>query len=164
MLSGLLKFILGFLLAIAVLVGSGVAVALYFMNRTSLPPARPIYANDSPTIATPNSQKTDVKTTPTSKAITSASSPTPTPNPTSTPTETPAVLPPGAYQGRVTWSEGLSLRAEAQQDAERVGSVAFNEKVIVLESNQEKSWVKIRTEGSKQEGWVKAGNIEKVEE
>ncbi|AUS99055.1 peptide-binding protein [Nostoc sp. CENA543] len=157
MVSGLLKFILGFLLAIAVLVGSGVAVALYFMNRTSIPPARPIYANDSPTVATPTPKKTNVKTTSTSKT-----SPNPTPSPTPISTETPEALPPGAYKGRVTWSEGVSLRAAAQQDAERVGSVAFNEQVIVLEANQDKSWVKIRTEGSKQEGWLKIGNIEKV--
>ncbi|WP_427163039.1 SH3 domain-containing protein [Aliinostoc sp. HNIBRCY26] len=159
MISGLLKFILGFLLAIAVLVGSGVAVALYFMNRTSIPPARPIYANDSPTVATPTPKKTNAKTTPTS-----AISPTPTPSPTPTSTETPEALPPGAYKGRITWEEGVSLRVAAQQDAERVGSVAFNEQVIVLEANQDKSWVKIRTEGSKQEGWLKIGNIEKVEQ
>lgn len=159
MLSGLLKFILGFLLAITVLVGSGVAVALYFMNRTSIPPARPIYANDSPAIATPASKKTEPKTTSTPKAVASA-----TPTPSATPTETPEALPPGAYKGRVTWADGVSLRAEAQQEAERVGSVAFNEQVIVLETNQDKSWVKIRTEASKQEGWLKIGNVEKVEQ
>ncbi|UKP00868.1 SH3 domain-containing protein [Nostoc sp. UHCC 0870] len=155
MVSGLLKFILGFLLAIAVLVGSGVAVALYFMNRTAIPPTKPTYANDSPALQTSNPQKTDLNTTPTPNAIMS-------PTPSATPTESSEALPPGAYQGRVTWSEGLSLRAEPKQDAERVGSVAFKQNIIVLEENQDKSWLKIRIEGSKQEGWVKAGNIERV--
>ncbi|WP_414579662.1 SH3 domain-containing protein [Anabaena sp. CCY 9402-a] len=157
MVSGLLKFILGFLLAIAVLVGSGVAVALYFMNRTAIPPTKPTYANDSPALQTSNPQKTDLKSTPTPKAIIS-----PTPSATPTPTESSEALPPGAYQGRVTWSEGLSLRAEPKQDAERVGSVAFKQNIIVLEENQDKKWLKIRIEGSKQEGWVKVGNIERV--
>ncbi|MBD2362594.1 SH3 domain-containing protein [Anabaena minutissima FACHB-250] len=159
MVSGLLKFILGFLLAIAVLVGSGVAVALYFMNRTAIPPTKPTYANDSPALQTPNPQKTGLKTTPTPKSTTSPSS---TPSPTPTPTESSEALPPGAYQGRVTWSEGLSLRAEPKQDAERVGSVAFKQNIIVLEENQDKKWLKIRIEGNKQEGWVKVGNIERV--
>lgn len=155
MISGLLKFILGFLLAIAVLLGSGVAVALYFMNRTSMPPDKPIYANDSPVRTTSNTPKTDVKSTPKPKVTTSV-------NPTPNVTPSTEALPPGAYQGRVIWAEGLSLRAEPQQDAERVGSVAFQENIIVLQENQDKKWVKIRTEGSKQEGWVKVGNIERV--
>ncbi|QLE58073.1 SH3 domain-containing protein [Nostoc sp. TCL26-01] len=159
MFSGLLKFILGFFLAIAILVGSGVAVALYFMNRTAIPPAKPIYANDSPALKDPNSPED--KTTPTSESQASAS-PSSTPSPT--PTETPDALPKGAYKGRVTWSQGLSLRAEPTQDAERIGGVGFNEKIIVLEENSDKTWVKIRTEDSKQEGWIKIGNIQRVDE
>ncbi|WP_323808708.1 hypothetical protein [Nostoc sphaeroides] len=34
----------------------------------------------------------------------------------------------------------------------------------MLEENQDKSWQKIRLEGSEQEGWVKAGNTQKVDE
>lgn len=163
MVSGLLKFILGILLAIAVLVGSGVAVALYFMNRTAIPPAKPIYANDNPVLNVPNPEKTNLKPKATPKSTTTAN---PITSPSDTPTEksTPAELPPGAYSGRVTWSEGLSLRSEPDQDAERVGGVGFNAKIIVLEENADKSWVKIRIEDTKQEGWVKIGNIEKLEQ
>jgi hypothetical protein len=149
---------LGFLLAIAVLLGSSVAVALYFMNRTSIPPAKPLYSNDNPALKTTNTSKVDVENTPTSELKTSVS-PTPIVTPTTEPSEK---LPPGAYQGRVIWAEGLSLRSEPQQDAERVGSVAFQENIIVLQENEDKTWLKIRTEGSKQEGWVKVGNIERV--
>jgi hypothetical protein len=154
MLSGLLKFILGVFLAIAVLIGSGVAVALYFMNRTAIPPARPIFSNDSPALQTKSPKAADKETTSTSS---------PTPNPSASPTEPSEPLPPGAYRGRVSWSEGLSMRAEPNQDAERIGGATFNQKVIILEESQDKGWQKIRLEGDKQEGWVKAGNIERVD-
>ncbi|WP_066380999.1 SH3 domain-containing protein [Anabaena sp. CA = ATCC 33047] len=160
MFSGLLKFILGFLLAIAVLVGSGVAVALYFINRTAIPPARPIFANDSPSVKNSDSPNSDVKNTPTSTPTTS---PTPTASPSPSPSPTSEELPPGAYRGTVTWAEGVRLRGEANQDAQTVGGVGFNEKIIVLEESQDKNWVKIRSEASQQEGWIKVGNIKRDE-
>ncbi|MBE9207167.1 SH3 domain-containing protein [Nostoc sp. LEGE 06077] len=152
MLSGLLKLILGFVLAIAVLLGTGLTVALYFINQTAIPPTKPIFANDNPSLK--------------NQATKEAKDETPTePEPTTTPTPTPTPtkqLPPGAYPGRVTWSEGLSLRAEPNQEAEKVGGVTFNQKITVLEENPDKTWVKIRPEDSEQEGWVKIGNIERV--
>ncbi|ALF53598.1 peptide-binding protein [Nostoc piscinale CENA21] len=155
MLSGLLKLILGFILAIAVLLGTGMTVALYFINQTAIPPNKPIFANDNPSLKNraTNEPKNDSVITPESEA---------TPTPSATPTKSPEKLPPGAYQGRVTWSDGLSLRAEPNQSAEKVGGVTFNQKIIVLEENPDKTWVKIRTEGSDQEGWVKIGNIERT--
>ncbi|WGV23993.1 SH3 domain-containing protein [Halotia branconii] len=150
MLSGLLKFILGVSLAIAVLIGSGVAVALYFMNRTAIPPAKPIFSNDSPAVQNKSPKATNKETA-------SSSSDSATPN------ESAEALPPGAYRGRVTWSEGLSMRAEPNQDAERIGGATFNQRVIILEESQDKDWQKIRLEGGTKEGWVKAGNIERVD-
>ncbi|WP_071188368.1 SH3 domain-containing protein [Trichormus sp. NMC-1] len=161
MLSGLLKFILGFVLAIAVLLGSGLTVALYFVNRNSIPPERPKFANDNPKPKPDKPKPTPVKTTSTPK-------PTPkteaTPSPTPTPTESPDSLPPGAYRGIVTWSQGLRLRTEPKQDAERNGGVGFNQKIIVLEESADKVWQKIRVEDSGQEGWVKAANTKRSEE
>ncbi|OCQ97421.1 peptide-binding protein [Nostoc sp. MBR 210] len=155
MLSGLLKLILGFILAIAVLLGTGMTVALYFINQTAIPPNKPIFANDNPSLKNQATKeaKDDSVITP---------EPESTPTPSATPTKSPEKLPPGAYQGRVTWSDGLSLRAEPNQSAEKVGGVTFNQKIIVLEENPDKTWVKIRTEVSDQEGWVKIGNIERT--
>ncbi|WP_414548624.1 SH3 domain-containing protein [Anabaena sp. CCY 0017] len=150
MFTNLLKFILGVILAIAILTGSGVAVALYFMNRAFMPPPKPLFANDTPALK---------EEAPPATEVSSASTPKPTPTPTPTPTDE---LPPGAYQGRVTWPQGLSVRAEPNMDAERVAGVGANEEVIVLEESQDKNWQKIRTAG-KQEGWVKIGNTERVE-
>jgi hypothetical protein len=157
MFSGLLKFILGILLAIAVLLGGGVAVGLYFLNRTSIPPTKPTYANDSPALKDPDS-KNKTQATPTSEDKPETATPSPTP------TETEEALPKGAYRGKITWPQGVSLRAEPTSESERVGGAAFNEKIIVLEENSDKVWKKVRVESSKIEGWTKVGNIERVDE
>ncbi|BAY61578.1 hypothetical protein NIES22_16450 [Calothrix brevissima NIES-22] len=165
MFTNVLKFILGVLLAIAILIGSGVATALYFMNRTAIPPSKPIFPNDN------QSQKIQ-SPKPTGKVAQSQStaSPSPSASPSPTPTESPTAeaspqpLPAGAYRGKVTWSQGLSLRSEPKQDAERVGGVGFNQKVVILEESPDKLWQKIRQEDTNQEGWVKAGNTQRVDD
>ncbi|MEH2067993.1 MAG: SH3 domain-containing protein [Nostoc sp.] len=169
MLSGLIKYILGIFLALAVLVGGGVAVALYFMNRTGIAPAKPIFSNDSPSVKAqaPKATQPGGKPTSTPGATTQSSpKPTSTPTPTESPKATPSPkpLPSGAYRGRVSWAEGLILRAQPNQDAERIGGVGFNQKIIILEQSEDKAWQKIRLENTEQEGWVKAGNTEKTNE
>ncbi|MCV3214104.1 SH3 domain-containing protein [Plectonema radiosum NIES-515] len=164
MVSNVLKYILGIFLAIVVLIGGGVATALYFMNRTAVPPTKPIFANDSPEIKAqaPKTPGASPALTPTPfEARTTKPNVTPTLSPDTTESKKP--LPAGAYNARVSWSQGLSLRAEAKQDAEKVGGVGFNQKIIVLEESQDKVWQKIRLEDSDQEGWVKAGNTKKVD-
>ncbi|RUR86151.1 SH3 domain-containing protein [Chlorogloeopsis fritschii PCC 9212] len=173
MLVGILKFVLGFLLAIAILIGGGVATALYLMNRISALPAKPIYANDKPAVKAqapkPNNQtsKEQVKT---SSGAFIQESPSPNPSSTEKPKEelkteeSPKPLPSGAYQARVTWQQGLTMRKEPTADAERVGGVGFNQKVIILEESSDKAWQKIRLEDGTQEGWIKAGNTQKVDE
>jgi hypothetical protein len=166
MISNLLKFTLGIFLALAILIGSGLAAALYFMNRTAIPPARPTFSNDTPAVQPPAPKPkvtvAKAKTTPTAKAT---STPTPTAISTASPTPeaSPTPLPPGAYRGIVTWPQGLSLRSEPLQDASRIGGIAFNQKVVILEESPDQAWQKIRLE-SGEEGWVKAGNTQKVEE
>ncbi|MBD2355567.1 SH3 domain-containing protein [Tolypothrix sp. FACHB-123] len=172
MFSNVLKFILGILLAIAILIGSGVATALYFLNRTAIPPTKPIFSNDNPSQKVQSPKPGDKVAKNTNSSATPSPSPsanaTASPSPTSTESpkveESPTPLPPGAYRGTVTWSQGLSLRAEPKQDAERVGGVGFNQKVVILEESPDKLWQKIRQEDTNQEGWVKAGNTQRVEE
>jgi hypothetical protein len=161
MFANILKFILGFILAIAVLVGGGVAVGLYFMNRATIAPNKPIFANDEPAVkaSAPKTPAPKVSSGPTSKAEPEAT-PTPTPTP-----ENKDKLPAGAYKARVTWSQGLSLRKDPTQNAERIGGIGFNADIIVLEESQDKTWQKIRSVGGgDQEGWVKAGNTKQVDE
>lgn len=164
MIANIFKFIFGFFLAIAILIGGGVATALYFMNRTSINPPKPIYSNDQSEIKA-KAAKEAAKATPDQKSpsspATTASKPTPTPTPT--PTKVTEELPPGAYTARVTWPQGLSIRTQPQAEAERAGGVGFNEEVIVLSQSNDGAWQKIRLKGSDQEGWVKTGNTQKTE-
>lgn len=162
MLSNILKVILGVLLAMAILVGGGAALAIYFMNRTSINPPKPVFTNDNAEV-----KAEAAKTTPTPGATTAANPQTKTtPKPKPTPTtsaEQEKPLPPGAYPATVTWPQGLILRAEPGANGERLGGVGFNAKVVVLESSSDKNWQKIRIESSGKEAWVKAGNTKKVE-
>ena len=163
MLSNILKVILGVLLAMAILVGGSAALAIYFMNRTSINPPKPVFTNDNAAV------KAEAAKTATPGATTAANPQTKTtPQPKPTPTtsesqEQEKPLPPGAYPATVTWPQGLILRSEPGVNAERLGGVGFNAKVVVLESSSDKNWQKIRIESSGKEAWVKAGNTKKVE-
>ena len=160
MLSNILKLILGVLLAIAILIGGGAALAIYFMNRTSINPGKPIFSNDKASVKA-EAAKNNPTPTPTTQT---KNTPKPKPTPTKSPEASEKPLPPGAYRATVTWPQGLILRAQPQVNAERLGGVGFNAKVIVLQSNNDKSWQKIRIQSSGQEAWVKAGNTRKVAE
>lgn len=156
MLSGLLKFVLGFLLAIAVLLGSGITIAIYFINRTAITPEKPMFANDNPD-PKPNLPKVTPK-----KVV--KVKPKPTAKPTPTPElvrESPTPLPAGSYTAVVTWPQGLSVRDKPAFEGQAIGGVAGNQKVIILETSQDGEWQKIRIPDTNQEGWVKAGNTEK---
>lgn len=155
MLSNILKTILGVLLAIAILLGGGAALAIYFMNRTSMTPPKPVFSNDKAAV------KAQAAKTPTPGATT-APKPKPTPKKLAL-EEQEKPLPPGAYPATVTWPQGLILRAEPKINAERLGGIGFNAKVIVLELSNDKTWQKVRIESSGKEAWVKAGNTKKVE-
>ncbi|MBD2776438.1 SH3 domain-containing protein [Iningainema tapete] len=170
MVADVMKFILGFFLAISVLAGAGTATVLYLMNKTSALPSKPVFVNDLPslkaqvpksaligsTATTPIESKTQPQAKPAVK-----SKPTPTASPKA---KTVKSLPPGAYSARVTWRQGLVMRTQPQQDGERLGGVGYNQKVFVLEESADKTWQKIRSQDGEQEGWVKAGNTRKVDE
>jgi len=160
----ILKYTLGIFLALAILAGGGVAAALYFMNRTSAPPTKPIFANDSPAVRGVKPKPTVPKAAKVPSKPEAKGEASPKPSPTPKASESPKPLPPGAYQARVTWKQGLILRAEAKQDAERLGGVGYNSRVIVVQQSEDNVWQKIRLEDGEQEGWVKAGNTQKVDE
>ncbi len=69
-------------------------------------------------------------------------------------------LPPGSFEGRVTYAEGLVLRDSGTPGAKTIGSVEFNEKVTILETSADSEWQKIRTKSDK-DGWIRGGNIQK---
>lgn len=151
--SNLAKLLLGFVLAIALLLGGAVTLAMYFMYKVSTPPPKPVFANDTTKVRLqrPTSSKAPIKKIATPIKSESA---TPSSNP----------LEPGAYYARVTWPQGLVLRSEPNLDADRVGSADHNQQIVVLQASADKNWERIRFENGEQEGWVKAGNTERVKE
>jgi Bacterial SH3 domain len=173
--SGFFKFFLGFLIAIALLVGGGVAVALYFVTKLTTPPPKPVFANDKPAIAQTKSSPVASKptaipptqlnaaSTPTATTVAVQSSPSPSASATPTPEETPSPKPlePGAYRGRVTWPDGLIVRNAPGTEAERIGGIAYNQQVVIVSESDDKRWIKVRVEENNQEGWVKAGNVKR---
>lgn len=148
--SGLVKLILGVIIAIALLISGSVALALIFINRSSSPPPKPIFANDSSAVKKA-ANKSQPKTS------------TPVPNQKPAPKSKPSPLASGSYPARVTWNQGLSLRTEPNLEAERVGSLDYNQKIVVLEQSQDEKWQRVRLADSDLEGWVKAGNTERVQ-
>lgn len=147
-LSGISKFILGVLLAAAILFGAGVSLTRYLLARLATPPPRPVFANDpspSPTAAVAASPSPSP-----------AEAPVASPSPESSPS--PAAQ---GYQARVTQPIGLILRQEATADAAQLGGVEYNQEVVVLEDSPDGGWQKVRLSNGT-EGWIKGGNTERV--
>jgi len=148
--SSFFQFIVGFFLGI-ILFGAGIAGGAYFfLTNVAVNPSKHLFAEEK----TP--KKEDIP-----KPVEVKKEEIPKPVETK-PEEKTEELPNGAYKARVTWSTGLSLRAEASRDAERVGGIDYNTEVIILTTSNDGQWQKVRVSSSGQEGWVKAGNVEKI--
>lgn len=151
--AGLVKLVLGFIIAIALIISGGVALALIFINRASSPPPKPIFANDIGAV------KKAANTTAKPKTPTVAAS---KPTPVKTIKPSPSPLASGTYSARVTWSQGLSLRTEPNLESERVGGLDYNQQIVVLEQSQDQKWQRVRLADGDLEGWIKVGNTERV--
>jgi hypothetical protein len=155
-LSSIFQFIVGFLLGLLILAGGTTALAYVFFSKMTANPPKPVFAEEekeNPTAKTPTPQAS-----PDQKAVAEA------PETESESATQEEVLPPGAYRAKVTWSEGLSIRSEPSREAERIGGVGYNGELIVLQESQDKQWQKVRLSEGTLEGWIKTGNVEKIEE
>lgn len=148
-LSGMLKFVLGFVLAIALLFLAGAGLTRYLLTRLATPPPRPTFPNDpSPSVAaSPPSPAASAVVSPAASPVVEAS---PSPEPSS-----------AGYRARVTQPIGLIVRQEPNSDASRIGGVEYNREVTVLEDSPDGAWQKIRLANGG-EGWVKGGNTERL--
>ncbi|AFY39431.1 SH3 type 3 domain protein [[Leptolyngbya] sp. PCC 7376] len=155
--SGFFQFIFGFILGVLLLVAGSVGAAYYIFNRMASAPPKPVFSEtiEAPVEETPAETEAPVEETAAAEAE----------------EETEAVeeaeaeeeddVPEGAFNARVTWSSGLSLRDEPNVNASRIGGVDYNEELLVIGESDDKVWQKVRTQGG-QEAWVKAGNVEKI--
>lgn len=144
---GLTKLILGISLALVLLSLTGVATARYFMAKLSVLPPRPVFENDV-------TLQTEETTAPAEAEPAQAKSAAP-----DTPT---AETPPGSYAAIVVQPLGLVMRSGPGAEHEQLGGVDYQDEVLVLETNEAGTWMKVRIESTGQEGWVKAGNTQNV--
>ncbi|MGK7895688.1 MAG: SH3 domain-containing protein [Xenococcus sp. (in: cyanobacteria)] len=163
--SSIFQFILGFVLGVTLIatVGAGIAY-FYFSKMSSHVPVKPVFEEEKQPLASSEQDSIAQEDSPiTPEATTEAAAipePTPEPEPEPEPIPEPE-LPPNAYFARVTWPQGLSLRAQPSVDAERVGGIGYDARIIILGESSDKKWQRIRVPQSQQEAWVKAGNIKK---
>ncbi len=128
----------------------------FFITQMSTQPPKPIFAEERGGVK-------PIAAKPKPKAKTAAAIPSPAPaakdplNPNA-----PDKLPPGSYDAKVVWKEGLSLKKDPQLGAAKVGGVAFNAKVAIVKTSDDKQWVLIQSETDNLQGWVRAGNIDKA--
>ncbi len=146
-----LQLIIGITIGLAGLGAIGGGIGYYFfVTQMSTRPPKPVFAEERQGYKPPATAK--------QKAAVAAK-----------PTQSPIVkdpnviekLPPEAYDAKVVWKDGLSLKKEPDSGAEKLGGVAFNAKVAIVKTTDDKQWVLIRSETDNLQGWVKAGNIDK---
>jgi hypothetical protein len=179
--SDLVKVLSGVFLAVVLIVsGSFIAAQHVISQFTTLPP-KPTFPNDKPDPngkpapndkATPSNKSTgsdqSSTQTPAVKAAQASSAPatpakpspslSPSPSTQPSPQETEAA----GYRAKIMLSEGLNLRGDPNRDAERIGGVAYNDQIIILEDSPDGEWQKVRIESSGQEGWIKSGHAERL--
>jgi len=155
----LAKTFTGLLLALALLSVGGYFAFSYVLSQLTKLPPKPTFPNDNPAIAKKMAQKA------TSKGASLPNKEADKPQEGLAETKSletlkPKPLPTGAFEGTVSYSNGLVLRSGASRDSGTIGGLDFNEKVIVLETSTDGEWQKIRTVTEK-EGWIRGGNIQK---
>jgi hypothetical protein len=161
-LSGFIQFILGFLVGVSILTGAGAATAYFFLNRFSEAPQKPTYPEKE---SSQTAEKSQPQTEESSQPV-SEKPPEPEPEPKPEPKPEPTIqerFGEQAYEARVTWPSGLSLRGEPSLSASRVGGVYYDDKLVIIGRSNDGDWQKVYIPESGQQAWVKAGNVEKID-
>lgn len=143
--SKITKFLLGSTLGLVIVVGAVLGVGYLLIRQFSAPPPKPIFANDPESVKNPG-------------AAASAPDAQPAPSPAASVSPAPA----DGYSARVTYPEGLVLRDAPNADAAQIGGIDYNQEVIVLEETEDQEWQRVRL-ASSEEGWIRAGNVERIE-
>lgn len=147
---GFTKLVLGIVLALLLFSLSGVAAARYFMAKLSVLPPKPVFENDA-TLQQPASA--EAVETPSEAAGARSSAPEPV-----------FEKPPGSYDAVVVQPIGLVMRAGPGVQHQQLGGVDHNEEVLVMETSEDGRWIRVRVMETGQEGWVKAGNTQNLNE
>lgn len=159
--SALLQFILGFFVGVLLLVSGTTALAYVMFYRLNTSPPKPTFAEEKQekAIKTSNLESNAQQTVKKSEEKPQEEITVQRPQLSLEIEE--ENLPPGAYKASVIWPSGLSLRAEPGQEAQRIGGVGHKAELIILKTSSDGDWQNVRLPRSGQEGWVKAGNVQK---
>jgi len=157
-LSGLLQFMVGFVMGVAILVGGATAVAYMLLSGMNSNPPKPVFTEE---------KKEETKEEKAAKPQAEVKeSPTAAPAPKVAPKPSPEVrkkeTTSEGYQARVTWQNGLSLRSQPTTESTRLGGLDYNTKVSVVGTSSDGQWHRVRLSDGR-EGWIKAGNISRVQ-
>lgn len=142
-LYNIFKFLIGVIMAVFILAGAGVATVLFLASSFTRLPERPTFPNDkTANVATAKPVSQQNKATNNQQDI----------------------LAPGSYRAKVTEPVGLILRDTPSRDAQRLGGIAYEEELIVLEESSDKLWQRVKvTDGSDRTGWVSGGNTQPID-
>ncbi|HHP7232347.1 MAG TPA: SH3 domain-containing protein [Xenococcaceae cyanobacterium] len=156
--SNLAQFILGFVLGVSLIAGAAIGAGYYYFTKmSSKVPQKPIYEAEK--VATTITEPETVTDT---IAATSELAPETNSDVPAEPETAAVELPENAYYARVTWPQGLSLRAEPSINSARIGGIGYDAEIIILEQSADRQWQRVQIPWNQQEGWVKAGNTERV--
>ena len=167
-LSGLLQFMVGFVLGVVILVGGATAVAYILLSGMNSNPPKPVFTEEKKEETKEEKAAKPIPTTPVQEQPQAEvkESPTAAPAPKAAPKPSPEARKREAtsegYQARVTWQSGLSLRSEPTSESTRLGGLDYNTKVSVVGTSSDGQWHRVRLSDGR-EGWIKAGNISRVE-
>jgi outer membrane biosynthesis protein TonB len=166
-LSGLLQFLIGFVLGVSILVGGAAAVAYMFLARMNSNPPVPVFTEEkkeeTPVTKTEDKtpEKPSVIATTQPKQETKPTTVTKAPEPKAEPKAEPKPeTATNGYKARVTWQSGLSLRSEPTSQSTRVGGLDYNTEVRVVGTSSDGQWQQVQLSDGR-EGWIKAGNIDR---
>lgn len=159
--SATAQFILGFVIGISLIAGVTGSLVFAYYRQMSVLPKKPVFPEsvesspseeeiDSATAIEPLESNINLE-----EAVAEIPEPEPEPEPQ-------LELPPNSYYATVTWPQGLSLRAEPSIDADRIGGIEFESKIIILEASNDGKWQLVMLPWNQQQGWVKGGNTKKV--
>ncbi|MBE9091730.1 SH3 domain-containing protein [Microcystis aeruginosa LEGE 11464] len=167
-LSGLLQFMVGFVMGVVILVGGATAVAYMLLSGMNSNPPKPVFTEEKKEETKEEKAAKPIPTTPVQEQPQAEvkESPTAAPAPKAAPKPSPEARKREAtsegYQARVTWQSGLSLRSEPTSESTRLGGLDYNTKVSVVGTSSDGQWHRVRLSDGR-EGWIKAGNISRVE-
>ena len=166
--SNFFQFIFGFVIGVLILAGGTALLGFYFFSKMSSTPEKPIFTEELPKEETKTAQSNtnstnsgEAKSTQVQSSTSDFSNPFVEGETTNKPEG--EELEAGAYKARVTWERGLILRDEPTTQASRIGGVGYNWEIVILKESNDGRWQKVRIPSSGQTGWVKAGNVQRID-